>query len=123
HELHRCGRAGWRADHVLRRRSGRAGTGCGASPAVVRPQRPRAKVRFPRLRVGRSMAGKNVRTSRDAVADPWGSRSPYGQGETWPVRVDMRLDDGISVDDVDVWVQTASVLHSNGHAMALAVAG
>lgn len=69
------------------------------------------------------MAGKNVRTSRDAVADPWGSRTPYGQGETWPVRVDMRLDDGISVDDVDAWVQTASVLHSNGDAMDIAVAG
>src|SRR5690606_40261671 len=70
------------------------------------------------------MAGENkVRAERDAIAEPWGSRTPYGAGEPWPVRVDMRLDEGVSPDDVDVWVQTASVLHSNGDAMDIAVAG
>lgn len=59
---------------------------------------------------------------RDArIADPWGRRSPYGQGGAWPSRVDSDL----VVDEADVkrWVQTASLLHSNGDAMDIAVAG
>jgi ferredoxin-nitrate reductase len=45
----------------------------------------------------------------DRIADPWGPRTPYGRGEPWPVRVDEHVP-----GDVDAWVQTASILHSNG---------
>jgi hypothetical protein len=33
------------------------------------------------------------------------------------VRVDMHLEDGVSASEVDRWVQTASILLSNGNAM------
>ncbi|MFD4251314.1 molybdopterin oxidoreductase family protein [Amycolatopsis thermoflava] len=58
---------------------------------------------------------------RDAIADPWGARTPYGPGQSWPVRVDSRLADGLAEDDVDRWVPTAAVLHSNGDGLELAV--
>jgi anaerobic selenocysteine-containing dehydrogenase len=57
---------------------------------------------------------------RDRIAEPWGVRTPYGRGERWPVRVDTYLD-GVSEDDVDGWVQSASVLHSNGDGLDIAV--
>jgi len=50
----------------------------------------------------------------DRIAEPWGERTPYGPGEPWPVRVDVQLAEGVAEEDVDRWVQTASVLHSNG---------
>ncbi|MGV9214034.1 molybdopterin oxidoreductase family protein [Micromonospora sp. RB23] len=59
----------------------------------------------------------------DRIADPWGERTPYGPGERWPVRVDRFLDGDLTDDDVDRWVQSASVLHSNGDAMDIAVRG
>ena len=59
----------------------------------------------------------------DRIAEPWGTRTPYGPGETWPTRVDTYLADGVSAEQVDRWVQTASVLHSNGDAMDIAVSG
>lgn len=59
--------------------------------------------------------------SKDRIAEPWGTRSPYGPGEDWPVRVDRYLAEGLGPDDVDRWVQTASILHSNGDAMDIAV--
>ncbi|HEX8346453.1 MAG TPA: molybdopterin-dependent oxidoreductase [Actinoplanes sp.] len=58
----------------------------------------------------------------DRIADPWGPRTPYGPGEAWPTRVDMFLDGNRTEDDVDSWHQSASVLHSNGDAMDIAVA-
>ena len=51
----------------------------------------------------------------------WGERTPYGSGEQWPVRVDTNLADGVEPGDVESWVQTASLLHSNGDAMDVAV--
>src|SRR4051812_9604216 len=57
----------------------------------------------------------------DRIADPWGTRTPYGSGEHWPVRVDAHLADGLAESDVDTWVPTASILHSNGDAMDIAV--
>ncbi|MEV4105255.1 molybdopterin-dependent oxidoreductase [Nonomuraea sp. NPDC049649] len=84
----------------------------------------------------------------DRIADPWGRRTPYGPpslveraaaslpgpvrrvlpGEagrrtTWPVRVDTFLEEGVTEADVDHWVRSASILHSNGDAMDIAVAG
>ncbi|MFZ0385224.1 MAG: molybdopterin-dependent oxidoreductase [Solirubrobacteraceae bacterium] len=55
---------------------------------------------------------------RDAIADPWGFRTPVGRGEWWPERVDEFLLDGA---EPDRWVQTASVLHSNGDAFDVAL--
>ena len=59
--------------------------------------------------------------SRDPIAEPWGTRTPYGPGEQWPVRVDRHLAEGVDPEDVDRWVRTASILHSNGDAMDIAV--
>ena len=57
----------------------------------------------------------------DRIADPWGERTPYARGAAWPVRVDEYLESGCTAESVDRWVQTASVLHSNGDAMDIAV--
>ena len=57
----------------------------------------------------------------DRIADPWGERTPFGREEEWPVRVDQFLEDGVSEDEVDDWIQTASILHSNGDALDIAV--
>ena len=57
----------------------------------------------------------------DRIADPWGSRTPYGPGASWPARVDSYLAGELSPDEVDRWVQSAAVLHSNGDAMDIAV--
>jgi anaerobic selenocysteine-containing dehydrogenase len=59
----------------------------------------------------------------DRIADPWGPRTPYAAGERWPERVDALLADGIAESDVERWVQTASILHSNGDGYDFAVAG
>jgi anaerobic selenocysteine-containing dehydrogenase len=56
----------------------------------------------------------------DRIAEPWGTRTPYGAGAQWPVRVDMHLAPGVAAEDVD-WVETASILHSNGDALEIAV--
>ena len=52
----------------------------------------------------------------DRIENPWGERTPYGRDGEWPVRVDQFLEDGVGEGDVDAWVQTASILHSNGDA-------
>jgi anaerobic selenocysteine-containing dehydrogenase len=57
----------------------------------------------------------------DRIAEPWGTRTPYGPGETWPTRVDTHLAEGVTEGDVDRWVQTASILHSNGDGLDIAV--
>jgi hypothetical protein len=82
----------------------------------------------------------------DRIADPWGLRTPYGRPNLvdrlltrapagvrarlpgtltgrspWPVRTDMYLEPGVREADVDRWVQSASILHSNGDALDIAV--
>ncbi|MDQ2635413.1 MAG: molybdopterin-dependent oxidoreductase, partial [Actinomycetota bacterium] len=57
----------------------------------------------------------------DRIAQPWGPRTPYSRGGRWPQRVDTFLADGLGPESVDRWVPTASVLHSNGDGMDLAV--
>ena len=57
----------------------------------------------------------------DRIADPWGRRTPFGRGDSWPVRVDRYLQRGVAPADVDAWVPTASILHSNGDALDIAV--
>jgi ferredoxin-nitrate reductase len=57
----------------------------------------------------------------DRIKEPWGTRTPFGPGEEWPVRVDQFLEEGVSEAEVDRWVQTASILHSNGDALDIAV--
>ena len=68
------------------------------------------------------MAAVTVRAP-DRISEPWGARMPYGAGASWPERVDVHLDDGVSEGDVEAWVPSASVLSSNGDAMDIAVAG
>ena len=62
-----------------------------------------------------------VVASVDRITEPWGARTPYGRGEEWPVRVDSYLAEDTTAGDVDAWVQTASLLHSNGDAIDIAV--
>lgn len=57
----------------------------------------------------------------DRIAEPWGTRTPYQPGEQWPVRVDTFLADGLEAQDVDRWVQSATILHSNGDGLDIAV--
>jgi anaerobic selenocysteine-containing dehydrogenase len=57
----------------------------------------------------------------DRIADPWGRPTPFARGAEWPVRVDTYLLPGIRADEVDAWVPTASILHSNGDALDVAV--
>src|SRR5918996_1401193 len=57
----------------------------------------------------------------DRIKKPWGERTPFGADETWPVRVDQFLEEGLSEAEIDRWVQTASILHSNGDALDIAV--
>ncbi|MFJ7334230.1 molybdopterin oxidoreductase family protein [Streptomyces sp. NPDC101116] len=60
-------------------------------------------------------------TSADRIADVWGSRTPYEPGTPWPSRTDTHLAAGLGERDVERWVQAASLLHSNGDAMDIAV--
>jgi anaerobic selenocysteine-containing dehydrogenase len=55
------------------------------------------------------------------IREPWGDRTPYAAGEKWPERVDTHLGDGVTEDEVERWVPSASILHSNGDAMDIAV--
>ncbi|MGY1844608.1 molybdopterin oxidoreductase family protein [Modestobacter sp. SYSU DS0875] len=57
----------------------------------------------------------------DRIAEPWGTRTPYGPGDDWPVRVDAHLAEGVGEADVDRWVQSATILHSNGDGLDIAV--
>ncbi|WP_051469152.1 molybdopterin oxidoreductase family protein [Mycolicibacterium tusciae] len=57
----------------------------------------------------------------ERIDDPWGDRTPYGAGQEWPSRVDTHLAGGLDPDEVDRWVQSAAVLHSNGDAFDIAV--
>ena len=41
----------------------------------------------------------------------------------WPKRLDQQLADGVTPDEVERWVGTASVLHSNGDGIDIAVRG
>jgi anaerobic selenocysteine-containing dehydrogenase len=58
--------------------------------------------------------------SPERIADPWGARTPYGRGEAWPAREDAHLADGARPER---WVATASLLHSHGDAIDVAVEG
>ncbi|HEX3196037.1 MAG TPA: hypothetical protein VHR39_00635, partial [Propionibacteriaceae bacterium] len=53
--------------------------------------------------------------------DIWGERTPYSPGEPWPVRVDLHLVDGLTVDQVDSWIPSACLLCSNGCGLDIAV--
>ncbi|MGY4646560.1 anaerobic selenocysteine-containing dehydrogenase [Mycobacterium sp. URHB0021] len=57
----------------------------------------------------------------DRIAEPWGSRTPDGRGEPWPRRIDTYLEPELHPNDVDRWVQSAAVLHSNGDGLDIAV--
>ena len=58
----------------------------------------------------------------DRIAEPWGERTPFPAGAEWPVRVDTHLGGGLEPEQVRAWVRSASLLHSDGDAMDIAVA-
>lgn len=62
-----------------------------------------------------------ARSEPERIANPWGDRTPYARGGRWPTRVDTELADGLQETDIDSWFQSASVLHSNGDALEIAV--
>nr|MBA2299549.1 nitrate reductase [Chloroflexota bacterium] len=66
------------------------------------------------------MASEDAATG-NRISDPWGERTPFGCGERWPVRVDLQLEDGLAEAEVDRWVPSASLLHSNGDGIDIAV--
>ena len=53
--------------------------------------------------------------------DIWGERTPYSPGQAWPVRIDLHLVDGVTVDEIDSWVPSACLLCSNGCGLDIAV--
>jgi anaerobic selenocysteine-containing dehydrogenase len=57
----------------------------------------------------------------DRIENPWGERTPYPRDGEWPKRVDMHLAAGVEPDDVDDWFISASILHSNGDEIDIAV--
>ena len=65
--------------------------------------------------------GGLVVKAHDRITNPWGARTPYAPGQRWPERVDMYLADGVDEREVQRWVPTASIFHSNGDAMDIAV--
>jgi ferredoxin-nitrate reductase len=65
------------------------------------------------------MHGKE-RSRPERIADPWGERTPYGRDGAWPVRVDQHLAEGADQGEVD-WFISASILHSNGDEIDIAV--
>ena len=62
----------------------------------------------------------HARPADERVADIWGTRTPFGPGEEWPVRVDSCLDPDVDEGGVE-WVQSACVLCSNGCGVDIAV--
>src|SRR5690606_22536314 len=99
----------------------------GAAPRRGRAGYPRDLHRgVPRRRprTGRAEAAIATETEGsmrlDRIAEPWGTRTPYGPGRPWPARVDTHLAEGTTEADVQHWVQTASILHSNGDALDIA---
>ncbi|MFF9571603.1 molybdopterin oxidoreductase family protein [Streptomyces sp. NPDC014685] len=62
-----------------------------------------------------------MKPSVDRIGDPWGGRVPHGRHEPWPARVDTHLAEGVEARMVQRWVQAASILHSDGDAMDIAV--
>ncbi|MDX3771903.1 MULTISPECIES: nitrate reductase [unclassified Streptomyces] len=62
-----------------------------------------------------------MESSVDRIRDPWGSRVPHGRHARWPARVDTLLANGVESGMVQEWVQAASILHSDGDAMDIAV--
>src|SRR4051794_9229355 len=67
---------------------------------------------------GLARTGRRGAVRVDRIRDPWGPATPVGPGDEWPERVDTFLVDGAAPDR---WVQTASILHSDGDAYDLAV--
>jgi NADH dehydrogenase/NADH:ubiquinone oxidoreductase subunit G len=65
-----------------------------------------------------------VQSSRpaDRIRDPWGVRTPFDHGSEWAVRVDECYADGVDPARVQRWVPSASLLHSTGDALDIAVA-
>jgi ferredoxin-nitrate reductase len=57
----------------------------------------------------------------DRITNPWGKRMPFPRDGEWPAREDQYLQEGVSEDEVDRWVRSASILHSNGDALDIAV--
>ncbi|MFH9468952.1 molybdopterin oxidoreductase family protein [Streptomyces clavifer] len=62
-----------------------------------------------------------MESSIDRIGDPWGSRVPHGRHKSWAARVDTFLSEGVEPAMVQEWVQAASILHSDGDAMDIAV--
>src|SRR4029078_12905995 len=57
----------------------------------------------------------------DRIADIWGERTPHRRGTVWPARVDLHLEDDLTLEDVDRWVQSECLLCSNGCGCDIAV--
>lgn len=66
-------------------------------------------------------ATRRIMMERTRIEDPWGRRTPFASGHMWPERVDEHYAEGVRPEDVQEWVQAASILDSNGDAMDIGV--
>jgi len=57
----------------------------------------------------------------DRIDAPWGERTAFPRGASWPEWVDAHLEEGLQERDVDRWVQSACVLCSHGCGLDVAV--
>ena len=64
---------------------------------------------------------RGVRQDRECLGSAHSVSTDTDGARTWPSRTDEYLIAGVAASDVDRWVQTASVLHSNGDAYDFAV--
>jgi hypothetical protein len=62
-----------------------------------------------------------VNDNTERIGAPWGARTPYDPGTPWPSRVDTHLTAGVAEHEVERWVPAASLLHSKGDAMDIAL--
>lgn len=88
----------------------------GGRPGLRRKPDVRGCTGARRVRGRDERRGAGMETSVDRIARPWGGRTPYGRHEQWPTRVDTCLQAGVGPEQVQRWVRTASVLHSDGDA-------
>ena len=57
----------------------------------------------------------------DRIENPWGARTPHPRATSWPRRMDQSLAEGVAVEEVEQWVQSACVLCANGCGLDIAV--
>src|SRR3569833_2651106 len=66
-------------------------------------------------------SGGAALAQRDGITQPWGTRTPSGPGEAWPVRVDSHLAEGLTAQDDNQKNSNTTKQHTNGDGLDIAV--